>query len=91
VANKIVQLVPAAPNWWVHYQDSTGGELESPLALWALVEDDDGQRSIYPVDPSYTDWDHDITLFYSEVIYRPDGPPAESLWAPPPQDGVRPS
>lgn len=83
--NRIVQLIAAAPNWWLHYSHPAVGEFEGPVAAWALVETEDGIRFIEPVDPTGSGWDGDTVSSVSnnyEVVYRPDGPPNSSLWQP---------
>jgi hypothetical protein len=77
--DKIIQIIPAAPNWWAHYRD-TGEDFECPIAAWALIEDKDGYRWIAPVDPTGKDWDGSPLAQEHEIVYRPDGPPDESLW-----------
>ncbi|WP_433286554.1 hypothetical protein ACQPZQ_30715 [Pseudonocardia sp. CA-142604] len=49
---EIVQIIPAAPGWWVeHIEESRS--FFSAVALWALVEDAEGKRSVIGVDPAW--------------------------------------
>jgi hypothetical protein len=41
---KIIQIIPATPGWYVH--DWRDPSSKSNIALWALVEDEVGQRII---------------------------------------------
>lgn len=68
------------------------GDFECPIAAWALVEDEAGDRYIEPVDPTGGGWDGGTMSGQQqyEIVYRPAGPPSESLWNPPPQDGALP-
>jgi hypothetical protein len=81
LTDKIVQIVAASPNWWARYPDQDG-DFECPVALWALVEDEKGNRSIRGVDPTDGVWQGDVIGVDLEVefVYRPDGPPGPQLW-----------
>ncbi|MDT0353743.1 hypothetical protein [Pseudonocardia charpentierae] len=55
---KIVQLIPAAPGWWVeHLPEPESDDTQSKfggVAFWALVEDtSDGTRHVVGVDPAW--------------------------------------
>lgn len=78
----IIQIVPAGPNWWVYYPDPETGRrgFECPVALWALVEDQHGHRSIQGVDPTGEGWIGDEITQDCEFVYRPEGPPAPDVW-----------
>jgi hypothetical protein len=52
---KIMQLIPAAPGWFATYNDD-GNRIEAPVAAWALMEDDFGDRWIEGVDPAASGW-----------------------------------
>lgn len=75
---KILQLIPAAPGWWVRYHDDDpAAEWTAPIVAWALAENKRGWQHIYGVDPSGPEFhiygDHvnqEVTYFYS-----PEPPP----------------
>jgi hypothetical protein len=67
---RILQLVPAAPGWWVQYRFEARKDCWSaPLACWALVEDDDGFQYIRGVDPTNNDWHNWGEPIRQEVLY----------------------
>jgi len=49
---RVLQIMPAAPDWRAIYADESveGLVLETPLAGWALVEREDGSRSVIGLD-----------------------------------------
>ena len=92
---KIQQLIPATPGWWVQYQtDKPEPNPPSPVAAWALALDNDNIQRIYAVDPTPCDWwaygdvvDHAASFFYS-----PEPPPgAFGVGSPGPADDGGPS
>lgn len=44
----IHQIVPAHPGWWMDTRSASapGLRITYPVAVWALVEDHDGRRSV---------------------------------------------
>jgi hypothetical protein len=49
VAWTIVEIETAAPGWRTH---GAGGEDGAPVALWALVENEVGERVVIGIDPT---------------------------------------
>lgn len=49
---RIIQIMPAAPDWRAIYADESeeGLVLETPLVGWALIEQEDGSRCVVGLD-----------------------------------------
>lgn len=47
---KIVQIVSAAPGWRLFHKEKKGDRWHSDVAVWALLEDEDGGRWVEPVE-----------------------------------------
>lgn len=70
--DRIVQLVPAAPGWWVHFRSETRDDCwTAPIACWVLIEDTKGYQCIRGVDPTNEDWyEHGYPLCEQDkVVY----------------------
>ena len=51
---KIVQLIPAQPGWEAVYKsDDDGSEMPTPVAMWALVEQEPDKMDETP----HSEWD----------------------------------
>lgn len=74
--DRILQLVPAAPGWWVHYRSEDRDQCwTASIACWALVEDTNGYQYIRGVNPTNDDWhqwgdpiNQDVLYFYSAEV-----------------------
>lgn len=53
---KVLSIVPALPGWFSIFKDDEGG-FELPVALWALVEDDDDPALRWPTSYSVAEGD----------------------------------
>jgi hypothetical protein len=66
---RILQLVPAAPGWWVRYRfEDPADWWTAPIACWALVEIG-GQQYIRGVNPTTDDWHEHGTPLHQDVLY----------------------
>jgi hypothetical protein len=59
---KIIQIIPAAPGWYI--QDPEEEDAKSNIALWALVEDKEGQRILPLLDDHCVDDYADVAFAY---------------------------
>lgn len=68
---KILQIIPAA-GWFAVYKNEGEPETLSPLACWALVEDEEGNTNVQGMDADdYVDFVEDIGNF-SKYSHKPE-------------------
>ena len=54
---KVVSITPALPGWYSTFKDSDGETYELPVALWALIEDDNDPSLRWPSSYSVAEGD----------------------------------
>jgi len=63
---KITHIVPAAGYYAVH-RDGDGMSY-NPVAVWVVIEDEEGRQRVDGVDPSRADWDGSPCSYASEFV-----------------------
>jgi hypothetical protein len=65
----IVQVLPAQPGWCAVYSMPDGVKLRSPVALWALVQDEDGMEHL----SAYCPGSREMTFMLADDFENFDG------------------
>lgn len=54
---KVLSITPALPGWYSTFKEADGGTYELPVALWALIEDDENPSLRWPSSYSVAEGD----------------------------------
>ncbi|WP_163840416.1 hypothetical protein [Pseudoxanthomonas sacheonensis] len=54
---KVLSITPALPGWYSVFKEEDGTTNESPVILWALVEDDEDPSMRWPASYSFSERD----------------------------------
>lgn len=79
--NKIISMVPAQPGWTVALNAGNGELLDpGPVAVWALVEDENGNQFIEGITPGIAiDWTMFDGVEYHPPLDTPDAGQAPTM------------